>query len=141
MLELVPIDAETFAIKLTELRRQHGESKEAAAKRIGVGLRQYVRWTSDDPTTPRISSITRVAEAYGMTPGEFLAWMDDENATLNDRLRRIEGDVREIRALLLALVPVVAAGEAAEEILAQLDREARSTDGTREPIATSSPAA
>jgi transcriptional regulator with XRE-family HTH domain len=133
LLELVPIDAETFSLTLTKLRHQHGESKEAAATRIGVGVRHYVKWTGQSPPSPRISSIAKVAKAYGMTPGEFMAEMDADSATFNDRLRRIEDGLGEIRDLLRALVPVVAEGEAAQTLLDRLDRADGSTAGTPEP--------
>ena len=85
----VALDSHDFAARLIELRDEHNLSKEAAAQRLGVSHRHYIRWEQGQ-IEPRRSSLDRVAAGYGITVSELIASVEDRSSTLADRLDRIE---------------------------------------------------
>lgn len=78
-------DTHEFARKINELREQHGESKQDAAIRIGIGLRQYNRWTSSHPPEARLENVRKVADAYDLDLADLLD-VDRGEGTISDRL-------------------------------------------------------
>ncbi len=125
------LDPYEFAKALERLRVISGESQEKAATRVGVSLRQYSRWATldlddDERPTPRLSSVAKVAEAYGIDVTELLQEVTKGKGSLTDRLDRLERDIAHIRRALAVLIPAYAAAEAELE----LDQAAQSTAKT-----------
>lgn len=84
------LDPLELAKQLERLRLAHGQSKEKAAQFTGISLRQYRRLTSDDPPPARLSTLEKVADAYGEAVSDLVAAVTHTNGSLTDRLERLE---------------------------------------------------
>jgi transcriptional regulator with XRE-family HTH domain len=105
---------------LIALRERHSLGQEDAARKIGIGLRQYQRWEAGE-SMPRASNLGRAALAYGVSPTIFY---DDEElpASSVPQLDRMEAAIKEL-ATAVAMMSV-ALGELREEIAPRRRRHA-----------------
>lgn len=76
-----------FARRLREIREEQRLTQEAAAGKVGIGLRQYVRW-ENATADPRISNIGKIEDALGVEPGRLV--LETPAAASVEDLRRIE---------------------------------------------------
>lgn len=70
---------------LVALREKHSLSQEEAARRIGIGGRQYQRWESGQ-SMPRPANLGRAALAYGESVTVFYDEDEEPSTTQLDRL-------------------------------------------------------
>jgi transcriptional regulator with XRE-family HTH domain len=61
-----------FALRLKELRRQAGLSQEGLAARTDLSQRTIARLESGEGSRPTRTTIRLLAQAFGMTPDEFM---------------------------------------------------------------------
>lgn len=64
-----------FSERLTELRKKHALSQEAAAKEFGVVVRAYQRYEYGE-REPQLSTLVKIADFYGVTL-DYLAGRTD----------------------------------------------------------------
>lgn len=116
LLDAVDLDAEQLTAKLRALARAHPDVKsdEDAARLIGVSYRQYQRWLAGE-STPRGSTLKRIAAAYGVPLAELLG------EPAKSQLDRIEGMLAELLAREVS--PEEEADRLQEEAAAAVERK------------------
>jgi transcriptional regulator with XRE-family HTH domain len=108
LLRDMAVTRERVAEQLLALRQLHGTadkplSQEKAAQRADVQVRDWNRWENKH-TTPHISSLGKVAEAFDIPLDVFDDGREDRSSTpLSDRLDRLESELQTTRALLTAV--------------------------------------
>lgn len=119
----MPIDPQVFADALEDLRIQHTESQEDAARRIGISNRQYVRWAAKE-SVPYLSSIEKVADAYDVPIAQLLGPPRVTAGDVASHLEALEGKIDQLGRQFAGSVAAL------EAELAQLAREVRSNGKT-----------
>jgi len=105
---------------LIALRERHSLGQEDAARKIGIGLRQYQRWEAGE-SMPRANNLGRAALAYGVSPTIFY---DDEDlpASTVPQLDRMESELEQLAAAVAQLATAVS--ELREELTPRNHRRA-----------------
>lgn len=81
----VPKSSETLGVRLQRMRLSAGLSQSELARRAGVGRNTIIRIESDDPTSPTLRTLERIARACGRPVTELTEKAFSES-TLNDAI-------------------------------------------------------
>ena len=76
IMEVIPNLPTVFATFLIECRERHDYSQRKLAARIGCS-RSYIAFLEDGTHLPTINTFMLLADAFGMTPAEFQAELDE----------------------------------------------------------------
>lgn len=102
MTTLAPMPAQnpeaSAARALRSARRLAGLTQEEAARKLAVTSRTYARWERGE-TAGFLRELDRIAEAFGTTPDAIIG--GGVTDALEDRLGALEGELRQLRSLLL----------------------------------------
>jgi transcriptional regulator with XRE-family HTH domain len=98
---------ESIGRRIARLRKAKGHSQSSLAESCGLspGGMNQIEW---DKSLPRSSSIQKIAEALGVTPGYLVTGFDavkaaEDNGEREDRIAALEGQVKTIEAVLSRL--------------------------------------